>query len=236
MVQLKYFGDNRDYFKYDLITSIFQANLLERYVFIPMLTDHRNDDEGRNRGKSLKLYEFINACQEKSLNNWKTWLSPYVTSYQTVEPVDQTYFRDGSRAEYWGQFKPLMNTGKTLIFVDPDIGLETGGPAFRRRMGPEKYILNDELKTLFSWLDPESILMIYQHLQWNSHKHITDTQKKLAQINSVCNNAFTCAYREGDLAFVFLAKSKEMFKQLQCLLNNYKQRSKHKKKEYCAIA
>ena len=112
MVQLKYFGDNRDYFKYDLITFIFESSLLDRYVFIPMLTDHRNDNEGKktpkyNGDKSLTLYDFINLCQEKRISKWKRWLSPYVTSYQTVEPVDQTYFLDGSRAEYWGQFKPL---------------------------------------------------------------------------------------------------------------------------------
>lgn len=233
MVQLKFFGDNRDYFKYDLITSIFEANLLERYVFIPMLTDHRNDNEGRKTpkydgNKSLKLYDFIKACQDKSLNNWKTLIVPYVTSYQTVEPVDQTYFLDGSRAEYWGQFKPFMNTGKTLIFVDPDIGLETGRPSYRRRMGPEKYILNDELKALFSWLDSESILMIYQHLPYDKRGHVDATQKKLEQVKSVCNTELACAYREDDLAFVFVAKSKKIFKQLKDFLDNYNEKNMHK--------
>jgi hypothetical protein len=54
MVQLKYFGDNRDFFKYDLITAVFKHPSMRHYVFVPMLTEHRHDNEGkkppRNRG------------------------------------------------------------------------------------------------------------------------------------------------------------------------------------------
>ena len=213
MVQPKFFGDNRDYFKYDLITSIFEAKLLERYVFIPMLTDHRNAN------KSLKLYEFIEAC--KSLNNWETWLTPYVTSYQTWKPTDQKYFRDESRTEYWGQFKPFMNTSKTLVFVDPDTGLQPKRSSDLKKGGPEKYILDNELKTLFDWLDPESILMIYQHLPRDSKRHSDATQEKLVQARSVCKTELACAYREYYLAFVFVATSKEILKQLHDLLDKY---------------
>jgi hypothetical protein len=233
MVQLKYFGDNRDYFKYDLITSIFEARLLERYVYIPMLTDHRNDNEGiialkDNGDKSLRLYAFIKTCPDKSLNHWETWLTPCVTSYLTAKPVDLTYFRDVSRTEYWDRFKPMMGTDKTLVFVDPDTGLQTGTPSYRKRMGSEKYILNDELNILYNWLDPKSILMAYQHLPHDESKRICSTHKKLLQVQSVCKNNFTVAYREGDLAFVFVAKSKEMFTDLQYFLKNYYDKSIHR--------
>ena len=40
MVQLKYFGDDRDYFKYDSITYLLKAGLFRRYAFIPMLTEN----------------------------------------------------------------------------------------------------------------------------------------------------------------------------------------------------
>jgi len=155
MVQLKYFGDSRDFFKYDLITSIFEANLLDRYVFIPMLTCHRGDNEGNRRpvnngGKSAKLYDFIMTCMGKSLNHWETWLSPYVLSYQTIKPVDDIFFCDESRANYWDRYKPLVGTDKTLVFLNPDTGLQTGTSSYRNKCGPEKYILNNELKDLFT--------------------------------------------------------------------------------------
>ena len=48
MVQLKYFGDNRDFFKYDLITVVLEHTSLSHYVFIPMLIAHRvREDRGR---------------------------------------------------------------------------------------------------------------------------------------------------------------------------------------------
>jgi hypothetical protein len=114
-----------------------------------------------------------------------------------------------------------MNTSKTLVFVDPDTGLRPERLPALKKGGREKYILNNELKTLFGWLDPESILMIYQHLPRDRSRCFDATQKKLLQARSVCNTELACAYREYDLAFVFVAKSKEIFKQLLDLLDKY---------------
>ena len=125
MVQLKYFGDARDYFKYDLITSIFEANILKNYSFIPMLTDHREDKEGNRRpvrrdDRSEELYEFIKTRIGKSLDHWEKWLRQYVESYHTVKPADETFFRDESRGNYWQRFRPLAEIEKALVFLDPD--------------------------------------------------------------------------------------------------------------------
>jgi len=46
MVQHKYFGDSRDYLKYDLIKMVLENPVLPHYVFIPMLTEPRYDREG----------------------------------------------------------------------------------------------------------------------------------------------------------------------------------------------
>ena len=72
MVQLKYFGDSRDYFKYDLITSVLKDMKIENYIFIPMLTNHRVNNEGKKTpqkigGKSDDLLLFIRSCGSKCL-------------------------------------------------------------------------------------------------------------------------------------------------------------------------
>lgn len=226
MVQIKYFGDNRDYFKYDLITAIFQSKLLDSYVFIPMLTKHRDDNQGNrkplnNGNKSPELYDFLATCNVKSLNHWERWITPFVTHYYTVKPVDEILFHDGSRAEYWQQFAALMNINNALVFLDPDTGIETGRPSYRKKMGPEKYILNEELSNIFIELHLNSLLMIYQHLPNNKHNHIGATRKKLEQVRDVCNISLTCAYREDDLAFIFAAKSKGLFMDLLAFLEKY---------------
>lgn len=235
VVQLKYFGDSRDFFKYDLITAALDKLSLRHYVFIPMLTEHRQDNEGkkvpRKRGDaSDKLLKFIVGCNGKNLRHWEAWLKPYVDSYRTLEPVNNKFFSDQSRVEYWKEFQPIIGQENALVFIDPDTGLETGTPTYLRRMGREKYILNYELQFLISEVHKSSALMLYQHLPNNKHLHEESVTKKLQQVHSADKSAFACAYREDDLAFLFVSKNKELHKKIQTILNKYHASSNNKYK------
>ncbi len=235
MVQLKYFGDNRDFFKYDLITSIVRASSLSNYVFVTMLTEHRFDNEGniapRNTcGKSEELLSFITGCKSKSLTHWENWLSPLVTSYETIKPPDTTFFSDNTREQYWERFEPLLGKENALVFIDPDTGLETGNPSYLKKMGREKYILNEEIKFLYNHLASSSVLMVYQHLPKNKNIHHEAVRKKLSQLQSASGGTFVCAYREDDLAFLFIAKDQRLFNELRNILNDYHDKSQHKLK------
>ncbi len=232
MVQLKYFGDDRDYFKYDLITTIFQCSSLRRYVFVPMLTEPRFDNEGstlpRNFGdKSDDLREFISGCNCKSLKHWETWLSRYVESYATIEPVDETFFSDQMRNEYWTLFRPIIGQSDALVFVDPDTGLETGSPSYLQRAGREKYILSRELVSLIGRIDSSSVLMLYQHLSRDSRKHTASVERKLEQVRQADRTALVCAYRERDLAFLFVSKTQSLYDVIKGVLGNYHTNSNH---------
>ncbi len=233
MVQLKYFGDSRDYFKYDLIRTVFERLSLRHYVFIPMLTEHREDKEGRkppaNRGdKSQELLAFIKGCGSKSLAHWERWLAPYVQSYSTITPVDRTFFSDTGRDAYWQQFRPLIQKENALVFVDPDTGLQTGGPRYLEEMGREKYILNAELQLLMEVIDPSSVLMVYQHLQNDKRKHVHDVEKKLAQVRGVnAAPVLACAYREDDLAFLFASRRQSLHDETFRILGHYHACSTH---------
>ena len=226
MVQLKYFGDDRDYFKYDLISSVLSRSSLRHYVFVPMLTEHRHDHEGkkppRNRGdKSDDLLEFISSRNGKSLKHWEDWFDRCVDSYKTLEPVDETFFSDQAREVYWRASRPILGQKNALVFVDPDTGLETGKPSYLRKMGREKYILNSELKFLIDELDCSSVLMLYQHLPNDKNNHKTATERKLEQVRSVDRKVYTCAYREDDLAFLFVLKEKWLYEEIRSILERY---------------
>lgn len=232
MVQHKYFGDSRDYFKYDLIKTVLENTALRHYVFIPMLTEHRDDAEGKvspkDRGdKSPDLLHFIRSCDGKSLKHWRSWVARFAESYSTVEPVDETYFSDEGRETYWKRYDNSLSTADALVFVDPDTGLETGGPSYLRKMGREKYILNPELRTLIEGLDQSSVLMLYQHLPPNKHLHRQSVDKKLAQVCSVSPLAKVCAYREDDLAFLFVSKSESRHQEIRNVLVDYDAGSAH---------
>ncbi|MBN1367974.1 MAG: hypothetical protein JW967_08610 [Dehalococcoidales bacterium] len=227
MVQLKYFGDNRDYFKYDLITTLLKENVANNYVFTPMLTEHRDDNEGKSKaklseGKSLELLDFIIGCKTKSLDNWKTLISPIVKKYQTIEPVDQYYFTDSARNQYWENFRSKLKMQNALIFIDPDTGLETGTKSYMTKMGIDKYLLNDDLRTIYYDLDSTSIMMIYQHLLRNEKKRYEAIYKKVQQVKRVLNKGvFICGYREIDVAFIFICRDEAMKNALYDCLEKY---------------
>lgn len=121
MVQLKYFGDSRDYFKYDLITHLLKSGVVSNYAFVPMLTNHRVDDGGNKApkhidGKSTELLSFIDRCGYKNLEHWEAWLKPVVSSYVTVQPVNKIFFEDGARNKYWESFDAALSNEKCPNF------------------------------------------------------------------------------------------------------------------------
>jgi hypothetical protein len=232
MVQLKYFGDSRDYFKYDLITSVLEDMKVENYAFVPMLTNHRVDNEGNKLpkiigGKSADLLSFIGSCGSKSLCHWEKWLCKFVRNYKTLEPVNEVYFVDDTRDEYWDSFAAHLKEKNALIFLDPDTGLESGTKSYLRKMGREKYILNYEIELLYGHLDPSSILMIYQHLPNNKHIHEDAVSKKLIQLKASNDDALVCGYREDDLVFLFMAKDSAVFNRLCISITEYHAKSEH---------
>ncbi|GEM_PF-2269199 len=233
MVQLRYFGDSRDYFKYDLISFLLENRGATNYVFIPMLTNYRIDNEGNKstkpvEGKSKDLLALIANCSTKDLNHWERWLQKYSKSYKTIQPVNETFFEDSSRSEYWELFSDILKEKKSLIFVDPDTGLETGKPSYLKKMGREKYILDGETSFLYQMLDKSSFLMIYQHLPNNKHIHQEAVDKKIKQASSTTDSNLVCAYREDDLAFIFLAKKQRVFDTIKNLIREYYSKSNHK--------
>jgi len=231
MVQLKYFGDDRDFFKYDLITFILEKSSLSNYVFIPMLTEHRNDNEGQKspadkNDRSPELLQFMRGCPSKSLRHWENWINRFADQYLTVEPVDSIFFQDSSRMAYWEKFNAILPTKNALIFIDPDTGLETGSPPYQKRKGREKYLINNELSQLVDRIDNTSVLMIYQHLSRDKNHHNTGVQKKVEQvIKAATEDVLVCAYRENDLSFLFVMRTQEQYQEAFRLLNGYYEKS-----------
>ena len=73
--------------------------------------------------------------------------------------------------------------------------------------------------------------MVYQHLPNNKHKHIDAVKEKLNQVKKIGNGkVYTFAYREDDLAFIFISKTKEVHEEIIGILKNYYKNSHHKYK------
>ena len=230
MVQLKYYGDDRDYFKYDLISTVLEENGFDSYGFIPMLTEHRYDNEGNiepepSTCKSDELLRFIYSYSKPDLNNWEIWLKRYVSSYTTVQPINSTYIGNSGRSEYWSKFNHVISMPESLIFFDPDTGVQAGRKTRIKSEEYEKYILNEEMLLLLESLSESSAFVIYQHLQRNSKKHEADMARKIEALSNMTAEIKISAYREKDLAFLFIAKSSKIHEIIGFALEKYRSQS-----------
>ncbi|MCP4671395.1 MAG: hypothetical protein GY857_08805, partial [Desulfobacula sp.] len=160
--------------------------------------------------KSEELLAFICSHSKPDLNNWELWLKKYTSSYLTVQPINSTYIGNQNRNEYWAKFCRVISMPESLIFFDPDTGVQAGRKTRIKREDYEKYILNEEMPHLLEGLSETSIFVIYQHLQHNSKKHEADMARKIKALLSMDVGVKVSAYREKDLAFLFIAKSNEV--------------------------
>jgi len=226
MVQLKYCGDDRDYFKYDLISFVLKNGDFKQYGFVPMLTEHRHDNEGNiapksSACKSKDLLNFIATHSNRDLNNWELWLNNYISTYNSIQPINTDYFNGGNRIGYWEKYKKIISAEKSLVFFDPDTGIQAGRKSRIEPEHKEKYILNTEIGAIISKLSASSVFVIYQHLQRNSKKHEQDIKSKCDELAKIDSTLNISVYREKDLAFLFIARGVK----IRGILNAYRQKS-----------
>jgi hypothetical protein len=176
----QYFGDVRDLFKYDLIQRIFkEIRFLQRFTFIPMLT--KNDPErgdgnmrdfdrakknGRQGTKNNMLMDFLEKYKEMDKDKRDfTEIENYFKSegIGTVIYKGHKYFKHGTRYEYFKSI-PEEFLHKSLVFVDPDKGLQI-------KKSKKEHLLYQEVKDLYDRMDEDSILMIYQHFPQARYKY-----------------------------------------------------------------
>jgi alkylated DNA nucleotide flippase Atl1 len=230
MVQLKYFGDSRDFFKYDLISFVLSKNIFSSYCFVPMLTEHRNDREGDKTPKpspckSSKLLSYIKKWKNSDLNHWERWLKQFISVYRTIQPINKTLFTDLGRTKYWEKFKEILASDNALVFFDPDTGLQAGRTSYIDKPDKEKYILNEDLFNLFLNLSNSSMYIFYQHLQWNTKKHVEDIERKTKVLESSDPRLLIAIYYENDLAFVFATKNIFIYDKINKALDDYHSKS-----------
>ena len=183
------FGDNRDLFKYDLVFQIIKKGLASRFIFITMLTpdptgnkNARHEIAQRNRCKAKAgwnnndLTAFLDQFQDKNNRDIRK-LAGFFKEQEietTIYCGKDKYFSDAGREEYFKQISDQL-LRKSVIFVDPDMGLEVNKLT-------EKHIRYDEIKNLYQRMDQTSILMIFQYIPYvNRENYFLEVSKKLTE-------------------------------------------------------
>jgi len=215
----QYFGDTRDLFKYDIIQHLYtELSPIERILFIPMLTP----DDTLNHGKkidyskakagylNIELVKYLSNCilqNKRNIKNIINYFDVKGLNFHLYKPSD--YLLQKSRDDY---FRYLNNAilPHTLIFIDPDNGLEIKNP-------DSKHLLITELNKIFVQIDEYSILMIYQHFpRVNRKKYIATQLDRLKKIT-----LYLSYITDNQILFLFLTKKSSLKNALQSSLLAY---------------
>lgn len=170
----RYSGDIRDLFKIDLVCHLMkEIPALESFTFVPMLTAGKQDAGQRSARKS----DLADAVARGKAGSRNTTLLRHMARLQEIDS-DTEYFQGiqslfrqenimirilgepgfshQDRCRYFNSLSEQFPK-KSLLFLDPDIGLEV-------KNSTERHLLYDEVRRIHDCLDRGSVIMIYQHI------------------------------------------------------------------------
>jgi hypothetical protein len=227
-MNIRFCGDTRDLFKFDLVRHLMKSfPELASFTFIPMLTDQ---DEPTKKKKSATT-DLLKAVKAGKAGSQNRSLMENMGKLQEIEDDMEyfsgieSYFRQENiivdvlqkdrfshehRANYFGKLFENFPK-KSLVFLDPDTGLEVKNPTRR-------HLLFDEVKKIADHMDNTSILMIYQHFPREIRKgYIRSRCAELSELTGTQPVSIT----DNEIVFFLLVKDQKMRRRLIDIVANY---------------
>jgi hypothetical protein len=222
------FGYTRDLFKFDLVGHILAAfPELEDFTFIPMLTEETSTP-GKTRkvvkdlvitkkkGKAgtfnQELMEEMGRLQEihDDFEYFNTVRSYFFRKNIVADILHEDTFSHEHREDY---FRKVLETfpEKSLIYLDPDTGLEV-------RNSTRRHLLFKEVRKIFDRMDHGSVLMIYQHIPGPAKTGYL--RKRCDELTRVTDTT-PVVLADKEIAFFFLVKNAGMSARLRKAVGNY---------------
>jgi hypothetical protein len=225
-MNVKFFGDSKDLFKYDLITDVIKNfhGKIDRLVIVPMLTAYYPRFKGNTGCRNKNLIECFRRFRTKEdVDNYYATLRQYFKDLREsigVKKVrvriekDETFSQQTRSGYFSAIFEKFPQA--CLLFIDPDIGV-------KEHNYTAKHLSFAELKEFWDRLDNESILMIYQHFQRNRVVGGSDPNSKAAAITRFIGIS-PLIIADTTVMFIFLIKNPDLRSELRVILKNYQKR------------
>jgi hypothetical protein len=220
----QFFADKRDFFKYDFLLSLIEGTVgLRRFTFVPMLTP----DDGTSDGsltdyppglhpRRQDLWNFLRDClkrNERDIRKLHVFMRRKPFEY--LPWSDDSIFTHARRGDYFIGI-PDMSLRKSLVFFDPDNGFEVTSMTARNG---DKYLQYDELDSVISRMDDESVAVVYQHLpRKNRDAYFADTARDIRKRVRVRD---ILVVTDNVIAFFVLPKSIVMGNVVRPVLSRY---------------
>jgi hypothetical protein len=219
----KYFGDTKDLFKYDLITSLIKGfkGRIDRVVIVPMLTKYDPHFKGNPGCRNTDLIAcFRRLRRTEEVDHYYDELKSYIKELKAdinkkkvrIRIEKSEIFSKQKRDEYFQSIYENFPTA-SLIFIDPDTGI-------KEKNVTEKHLSFSELKTFYDQLDNESILMIYQHYQRRRMPTPDEPKRKFDEVLTLTGTA-PLIIADNTVMFIFLTRNPELYERLTEVLRNY---------------
>lgn len=213
----QYFGDSRDLFKYDLLSRL-MADIPDicRLLVIPMLTpDDGSPDGGKTRFRESQpgyrnepLRRFLSAHH---FSRNITRIAVYFRNHGICTDIFDPIFTMEGRSGYFASAATFCTAlPGSLIFLDPDIGLEV-------KISGEKHLLFSELQAVCRAADPPSLVMVYQHFPRVRRDEYVCL--RLSQLRNCCRRT-PLALADRQVVF-FLLPTSDIEEQVNSALHRY---------------
>jgi hypothetical protein len=227
-MNIRFSGDTRDLFKFDLVRHLMKSfPELASFTFIPMLTDQDKPTKkkksattdllkavkaGKAGSQNRSLMENLGKLQEiEDDMDYFTGIESYFRQENIlVDVLQKDRFSHEHRANYFGKLFEKFPK-KSLVFLDPDTGLEVKNPTRR-------HLLFDEVKKIADRMDNTSILMIYQHFPREIRNgYIRSRCTQLYELTGTQPVSIT----DNEIVFFLLVKEPKSRKRLIDIVANY---------------
>lgn len=223
-VKNQYFGDDRDLFKYDLVTTLIQeVPSLRRFTFIPLLTPRDDTGQGNVVDRREGAPGSGNIMLIEHLDNSRINDDPCISQIRSyfdevgipihIHKETCCLNRDNRAGYFEGMSDDELDAA--LIFLDPDNGIEI-------KKSSEKHVLVSELASLYERMSKGSVLMVFQY-----RPHLTRHEDLIAEKTLKIERRGIrppLAIAERDVVFLLFTKDSETAKHVAIGIAEYASR------------
>jgi hypothetical protein len=216
------FGDNRDLLKFDLVYQIIRRGLVDRFTYIPMLTENvkRSEEPQFCRhnaacgGENQELIEFFDRCiinEKRNINQLEEFFGGF--GIKAVVYNKDHFFTNTDRSNYFAGIGQELLT-RSLILIDPDKGLEED-------VNNAGNLLYSELRDIYERMDDNSCLMFFQRFPYNLYEEYLGM--RCDEIKDYIPGSQPISLDDLDSIIFFMTKNQVLQQRLLQLLGEYTQ-------------
>lgn len=215
----QYFGDKRDFFKFDLVLTLIEhLKPKRRFTYVPMLTkDEGITDYPEKRKERERLYEFLmkhveDSKKARNIAHLRSLMEENNVEYLPC-PNDKDFFSSAKRENYFREIKPSM-LQNAVILVDPDTGFEPDKPT-------AKHLKYSEFAALYEKLDGLSLLLSIQFFRRGERRDKTISEVKKRICEELKTEEALCVH-DNQVAFFIVAKTSALLRDAQGVLKQHR--------------